>query len=277
MQGASTVPGMKNALRNIIKSKIDYDLVVIIRGGGSKSDLMYFDDEEIGFYISKMNERIPVLSGIGHEQDKTIPDYVAWKSYSTPTEVSKDIANSINKKYENLELFSKNIYLYFSKLFSNMENNFSVKQISFLSNLLNKKIDADDRILNNYKNTLSREMNIKINQNEDYLKTFKVSRIKKDLEKELLTFDNEIYRFLRQNKLNTANYFEKQENFLTNIYHSITENSPFASFLNKGTIVKKEGRIISSVTHLNKNDNVDILFQDGKANSKILNIEKWED
>ncbi|MDK2945533.1 exodeoxyribonuclease VII large subunit [Geotoga petraea] len=277
MQGASTVPGMKNALRNIIKSKIDYDLVVIIRGGGSKSDLMYFDDEEIGFYISKMNERIPVLSGIGHEQDKTIPDYVAWKSYSTPTEVSKDITNSINKKYENLELYSKNIYLYFSKLFSNMENNFSLKQISFLSSLITKKIGNNDNILKNYKNTVSREINIKINQKEDYLKSFRLSRIRRDLEKDLEQLKNEVIRYTKVNKINVNNYFERRDNFLKNIYQDITANSPFASFLNKGAIVKKDGKIIDSITKIQKDENVEVIFKDGKSNNKILNIEKWED
>lgn len=277
MQGASTVPGMKNALRNIIKSKIDYDLVVIIRGGGSKSDLMYFDDEEIGFYISKMNERIPVLSGIGHEQDKTIPDYVAWKSYSTPTEVSRDITNTINKKYENLELYSKNIYLYFSKMFIGMENNFSVKQISFLSNLLNKKIEDDNNILNNYKNIISREINFKINQKEEYLKTFRVSRFRKDIEKDLDKLDNEIKRYIKNNKVNVNNYFEKRNNLLKNIYQEITANSPFASFLNKGAIVKKDGNIIDSVAGLKEDENVEVIFKDGKTNNKLLSIEKWEE
>lgn len=275
MQGASTVPGIKNALRNIIKSKIDYDIVVIIRGGGSKSDLMYFDDEEIGFYISKMNERIPVLSGIGHEQDKTIPDYVAWKSYSTPTEVSKDITNTINKKYENIDLYSKNIYLYFSKLFIGMENHFSVKQISFLSNMLNKKIEDDNKILNNYKNIISREINFKINQKEEYLKTFRVSRLRKDIEKDLDKLDNEIKRYIKNNKINVNNYFEKRETLLKNIYQEITANSPFASFLNKGAIVKKDGKIIDSVNKINKDEIVEIIFKDGKTNNKILNIEKW--
>jgi exodeoxyribonuclease VII large subunit len=224
-----------------------------------------------------MNERIPVLSGIGHEQDKTIPDYVAWKSYSTPTEVSRDITNTINKKYENLELYSKNIYLYFSKLFIGMENNFSVKQISFLSNLLNKKIEEDNNILNNYKKIISREINFKINQKEEYLKTFRISRLRKDIEKDLDKLDIEIKRHIKNNKVNVNNYFEKRDNLLKNIYQEITANSPFASFLNKGAIVKKDGDIIDCVADLKENENIEVIFKDGKTNNKILSIEKWEE
>ncbi|HEC43729.1 MAG TPA: hypothetical protein ENI20_12970, partial [Bacteroides sp.] len=49
-----------------------FDLVVIIRGGGSKSDLACFDSYDLAFHISQFP--IPVLTGIGHEQDDTITD-----------------------------------------------------------------------------------------------------------------------------------------------------------------------------------------------------------
>ncbi len=64
----------------ILKSKIDYDIVVIIRGGGSKSDLMYFDDLELAYIIAKFNEKIPVVVGIGHEQDKPFLTMLAGKT-----------------------------------------------------------------------------------------------------------------------------------------------------------------------------------------------------
>ncbi len=277
MQGASTVPGMKNALRNIIKSKIDYDLIVIIRGGGSKSDLMYFDDEEIGFYISKMNERIPVLSGIGHEQDKTIPDFVAWKSYSTPTEVSKDITNTINKKYENIEMYSKNIYLYFSRIFMNIESMISIKQVSFLSNLLNNKIENDETILKNQQNKISREFSFLFREKENKLKSIKLNNIKNKINKDLLESEEKIEFFLKNNNKNINESILKQENELSNIYQNITANSPFASFLSKGAIIKKDNEIISSSKDIKKGDNVNIIFKDGRAESKILNKFGWEE
>ncbi|MGM0639954.1 MAG: exodeoxyribonuclease VII large subunit [Thermotogota bacterium] len=277
MQGASTVPGMKNALRNIIKSKIEYDLIVIIRGGGSKSDLMYFDDEEIGFYISKMNERIPVLSGIGHEQDKTIPDYVAWKSYSTPTEVSKDITNAINKKYETLELYSKNIFLYFSRFFITVENYISIKQIYYLSNMLNKKIDNDENILKNQKNKISREFSFLFNQKETKLDSIKARNIKQKINQDLSLFQDKIDFYYNNINKNINDLVFKQENKLANIYYNITANSPFASFLNKGALIKKDNKIISSSKFLKKDDTVNIIFKDGKVESKILKIQEWED
>lgn len=105
MQGNETVPGILEALNRIKASPVTYDVVVITRGGGSASDLMYFDDLELGLAISDFNRTYcPVLSAIGHEKDSTIPDYVSWKSFDTPTAVARALTNQVNYHLDVLSL-----------------------------------------------------------------------------------------------------------------------------------------------------------------------------
>ena len=59
------------------------DLVVIIRGGGASSDLSDFDSYELAACIALFP--LPVLTGIGHERDETVLDYVAHTRVKTPT------------------------------------------------------------------------------------------------------------------------------------------------------------------------------------------------
>ena len=59
---------------------------LIIRGGGSTTDLSWFDSYDIAFYITQFP--LPVLTGIGHEKDLTVTDMVAWRSFKTPTAVA---------------------------------------------------------------------------------------------------------------------------------------------------------------------------------------------
>ena len=59
------------------------DLVVIIRGGGSSSDLSDFDSYELAACIAQYP--LPVLTGIGHERDETVLDFVAHTRVKTPT------------------------------------------------------------------------------------------------------------------------------------------------------------------------------------------------
>ena len=103
MQGSETVPGILKALNMIKTSPVAYDVVVITRGGGSAIDLMYFDDLDLGMAISAFSrEYCPILSAIGHERDFTIPDFVSWKRFDTPTAAAKAITEQVNTHSESL-------------------------------------------------------------------------------------------------------------------------------------------------------------------------------
>lgn len=83
MQGQSTVPSVTAALDRINANIELFDCVVIIRGGGSTSDLNSFDDYSLAANVAQLP--LPVIVGIGHERDVTILDYVAGKRVKTPT------------------------------------------------------------------------------------------------------------------------------------------------------------------------------------------------
>ena len=83
MQGVSTVPSVIAALERIAENADLFDGVVIIRGGGSTSDLNSFDNYDLAANIAQFP--LPVISGIGHERDNTVVDSVANIRVKTPT------------------------------------------------------------------------------------------------------------------------------------------------------------------------------------------------
>ncbi len=86
MQGKETEHDVISALDRIaIKSSV-FDLVVIIRGGGSQTDLSWFDSYDIAYYVTQFP--LPVITGIGHDKDMSVTDLVAYKSIKTPTAVA---------------------------------------------------------------------------------------------------------------------------------------------------------------------------------------------
>jgi exodeoxyribonuclease VII large subunit len=86
MQGETTERSVIEALDRISATAAGYDAAVIIRGGGSTTDLSWFDSYDIAFYITQFP--LPVMTGIGHEKDLTVTDMVAWRSFKTPTAVA---------------------------------------------------------------------------------------------------------------------------------------------------------------------------------------------
>jgi exodeoxyribonuclease VII large subunit len=86
MQGTETEQSVINALDRIAEKQQYFDLVVIIRGGGSQTDLSWFDSYNIAYYVTQFP--LPVLTGIGHEKDLSVTDLVACRSLKTPTAVA---------------------------------------------------------------------------------------------------------------------------------------------------------------------------------------------
>jgi len=93
MQGTDTESGVINALDQIALNYHLFDLVVIIRGGGSQSDLSWFDSYNIAYHVTQFP--LPVLTGIGHDKDISVTDLVASKSLKTPTAVADFLINSV--------------------------------------------------------------------------------------------------------------------------------------------------------------------------------------
>ncbi len=83
MQGEKTVPSIIDALDRIAAHEEFFDCVAIIRGGGSSSDLNWFDNYELAANVA--NFPLPIITGIGHERDVCVLDYVAALRVKTPT------------------------------------------------------------------------------------------------------------------------------------------------------------------------------------------------
>ena len=88
VQGDAAVSQIVAAL-NSLSRRDDIDLVMLMRGGGSKGDLAAFDDEQIAMAISKCSH--PVFTGIGHEIDTSIADIVAHTANKTPTACAQSV------------------------------------------------------------------------------------------------------------------------------------------------------------------------------------------
>lgn len=86
MQGDAAEQSIVNALCAIAEREEEFDVVAIIRGGGSTSDLALFDSYTIATHVAQFP--LPVFSGIGHDKDISIVDMVAHTMCKTPTAVA---------------------------------------------------------------------------------------------------------------------------------------------------------------------------------------------
>lgn len=105
LQGTQAAESVTEALLEAHDN--DFDLVVIIRGGGAQIDLDTFDDYELCSHIAQYP--IPVITGIGHERDHTIADMVAHTSLKTPTAVAEFLTTAMRSYDEQIQALGYHI------------------------------------------------------------------------------------------------------------------------------------------------------------------------
>lgn len=145
VQGKEAPASLIAALQAAQKNKL-LDVIIIARGGGSAEDLSCFNDE--GLARAVFASRIPTVSGVGHESDFTIIDFVASRRAPTPTGaavlVTKDQYQVIREVNEKLNL----IQFYYKKLlekkyydYQNLINRHHFKNFSEVLALKEKELE----------------------------------------------------------------------------------------------------------------------------------------
>ncbi|MBW5456777.1 exodeoxyribonuclease VII large subunit [Clostridium sporogenes] len=153
----------------ILNKVEDVDIIILARGGGSIEELWAFNNEELAYEI--YSSKKPIITGVGHETDFTIVDFVSDRRAPTPSAAAeiavfdrealiKEILNykyNIKKIMESIIKEKRNyLNLYKQRIESHSPTNIIVneyKNIDNLKGLLNMKIEGK---LNKEKNSLSR-------------------------------------------------------------------------------------------------------------------------
>ncbi len=107
VQGSEAEQSVIRSLDRVAANMHLFDVVVIIRGGGSQADLSWFDNYNIAYYITQLP--LPVITGIGHDKDISVTDMVAFESLRTPTAVADYLVNCISVAEGELVQLKKDI------------------------------------------------------------------------------------------------------------------------------------------------------------------------
>ena len=172
---------------NQANNRNEVNTLIIARGGGSFEDLNPFNDENL--VRSVFNSKIPIITGVGHESDTTLVDYVADIHASTPTLAAHfavpDFADEV-LKIENHKERLKNFVLKKITLLTNFID-YSKKIILSPRNLINIKVVE----VSNAKKILNSLINIRIK--EFYSKLIDRRSLEKQLNDNLISKNKELH------------------------------------------------------------------------------------
>ena len=141
VQGTDAPTSIINAIEKANREK-RVDVLIVARGGGSIEDLSCFNDEKLARVI--YNSEIPIISGVGHEADFTICDFVSDERAPTPTGAAVRATKDKNIIIQELNTLSERISSLTKRLLDTQINEYKqiVKNLELQNQAYNDVIDS---------------------------------------------------------------------------------------------------------------------------------------
>jgi exodeoxyribonuclease VII large subunit len=265
MQGMETESSVTEALDRISESTEHFDIVVIVRGGGSQSDLSWFDNYNIAYHITQFP--LPVITGIGHEKDLSVTDIVAHRAEKTPTAVADFIINSVASAEEHI----RQLYAEISSLAVETIGEYAER----LDNSRLRLIPTAKMLLSEIKENLSGKIIGLLDSGKGYIlreestPAKQLARLKSSVQSVILASRTGLKeKPLNLQKLSQA-MLKSRENLLESRSALLNTLSPFNVLKRGYTITSLNGRIIRSVFQAETGEIIETQFADGKTRSRI--------
>ena len=247
MQGDQAETSIIAALHQIFEKTNQFDLTIIIRGGGATLDLDCFDSYELGTHIAQFP--IPVVTGIGHERDETIADMVAHTKLKTPTAVAEFILSGI-RNFE-LELNEK---------------------FMLLARVLRQNIEQENASLDQLSYKFQRSAQQRLFDQGSKLKTLTYS-LNHNQEKALKTHDIRLRDFQNILSNNPGQFIQHQDRYLEHLEKELSVLDPEHVLKRGYSITMVDGKNVNkiheiddeaSLTTITRNMEIKSKFQSGK-------------
>ncbi len=270
MQGDKSEESIIKALEKIFEYEDFFDVVLIIRGGGSKSDLSCFNNYWLAYNIAQFP--LPVITGIGHERDETIADMVANMNFKTPTAVAEFLIDKLNSFESTL---NNNIAEIIGYAESVVKNNKTIYQ-----NHANYIINKVSNITTEKKSELKLYEQMITKTSEDFLlkNSFYIARKTENMKNILkLSFNRSMQIFADYNrkiKHNTGKFITNS-NFKLTLYNSRIEASDPKKIIKKGYSLTLIGnKPVKNIKTVKKGQQIKTILKDGNIISVVKNTEK---
>ena len=245
MQGNQVEESVLAALDRINDRVNEFDVVVIIRGGGATSDLSGFDTYLLAAACAQFP--LPVITGIGHERDDTILDMVAHTRMKTPTAVAEFLIGRMDAAAEELEDLQQEV--------SELVSTLLLKQKNFLQ-LLGARLPV---IVTN-----------RIERNRSFLQ-MAGNKLPASASAMLLRRRSTLESLQMQLQNRAASRLAEGTRFIQLTEQFIKMASPDYVLKRGYSLSLKDGKIIKHATDLNPGDELVTRFADGDVKSIVKN------
>ena len=248
VQGADAAATLIRGIKRFEEEGVD--TIIIGRGGGSTEDLWCFNDEKLARTVYSC--RIPVISAVGHQTDRTLVDEVSDLSVATPTAAAMNAVPNLALAFNELDSFKDSITNKFKLRIDRMKSSIDKFEYAIRRQSPQMKLKEVRRQIENYSLSYNRLLSAKL---DNYDRVITGSKQQLD-------------------RLMRASYETFNKRFIS-ITAEIEGKSPMKRLMGGYSYVENEaGENIRSVKGLKQGERLNLVLADGSVKAKVEEINK---
>lgn len=273
VQGDKAKDSLIHAIEQVKHSQLNFDTMIIGRGGGSIEDLWPFNEEQVIRQLFDLN--LPIISSVGHETDTTLSDLVADVRAATPTAAAEIATPNLPDVLDYLAQARSRLYQTVSKeityrkqALANLTDNPFLKNPS---RIYEQQLQLVDQLSNRLKQTTNQILKTK---------NYQLEIMSHQIDGRLLSQRIEHYQALVNNQTRQLTYNFKQllSHQTARVQYTMNQLdalSPLNTMKRGYTYTADDqGQVIKSVAQLAVNQTVTIHYYDGSATVNVRDIKK---
>ena len=265
VQGQDNAEEVALRITEAVDSGKPYDAIVIIRGGGSQTDFLIFDQFILAMAVAKCP--IPVITGIGHQRNETITDMMAHTVTKTPTQ-SAELLIAHNRQFEeSLITLQKNLLLKVQQLIA--------RKIRDLNSLNSSVTQSVQHYLRHYKDELVHFYQVVINNSRNMLFDHKsrlmhignamIMKPRKMVDGRKM----ELLHTISMLKSFQLSYLKNQKGYLNHFVTFFRMASPVNIMKRGFALIKVNGKIVSDADNIEQGKPVTIILKESEIESIV--------
>ena len=272
VQGEESAPAICHALELAEQHGV-CDVLLLVRGGGSLEDLWSFNEEAVARAISDCP--IPVVSGVGHEVDITIADFVADHRAATPTAAAESVTPDQQTWMQTLDWYHTRLEQLISQRISRL-----AERLSWLRTRLSQQhpisiLQGIRQRVNDIEQRLQLSMNYQLRSANDRWQNRHTQLLTCNPVVTIRNYQNRIERLQQHMQFLLAATVEKRKSRLSTLASTLNAISPLQTLSRGYSITSKpEGQLITSTDSVSQHELIQTRLHSGQLVSRVEKIIK---